>query len=135
MNTNCFPNSKCRVCRNLTISTAIAITGTDMVITIPAATYTNRENVCILLAQNIPASATPLPVVIQIDGATGTIPLRDKCGNNIYSDQLNSRMIYPFYAATDSQTFVYRLRSGCLPKTRHSFLATIPTATVPAVTN
>ena len=133
-NSNCYPNTNCRVCNNLVISTSVAISGTEMVITIPEATYTNNQKLCILIAQTIPASATPLPVVIQITGNTATIPFRTICGHNVYSDQLRTRTIYPIYAATDSQTFVYRLKERCLPCTNYAFSDTIPPATTSAST-
>lgn len=131
-NSNCYPNTNCRVCDNLVISTSVAISGTEMVITIPQATYTNNQKLCILIAQTIPASATPLPVTIQINGSETTIPFRTICGHNVYSDQLRTRTIYPIYAATDSQTFVYRLKERCLPCTNYTFSDTIPPATTSA---
>lgn len=131
-NSNCYPNSSCRVCNNLVVSTSVAISGTEMVITIPQTTYTNNQKLCILIAQSIPASATPLPVTIQIDGSKPAIPFRTICGHNVYSDQLRTRTIYPVYAATDSQTFVYRLKERCLPCTNYAFSDTIPPATISA---
>lgn len=127
-NSNCYPNTNCRICSNIVVSTNVAISGSEMVITIPAATYTNNEKLCILVAQAIPASATPLPVVIQVTGASATTPFRTTCGHNIYSDQLRTRTIYPSYAATDSQTFVYRLKERCLPCTSYAFADVIPPA-------
>lgn len=131
-NSNCYPNTNCRICNNLVISTSVAISGTEMVITIPQATYTNNQKLCILIAQTLPVSTTPLPVTIQINGSETTIPFRTICGHNVYSDQLRTRTIYPVYAATDSQTFVYRLKERCLPCTNYAFSDTIPPATTSA---
>ena len=131
-NSNCYPNTRCRICNNIVVSTEVAISDGNMVITIPEATYTNNQHLCILIAQTIPASATPLPVVIQITGNTAIIPFRTICGHNVYSDQLRTRTIYPAYAATDSQTFVYRLKERCLPCTNYAFSDVLPPVAAPA---
>lgn len=120
------------VCSNLVVSTSVQISGSQMVVTIPQATYTNNQKLCILIAQDIPASATPLPVVIAVTGSSINIPYRTICGHNVFSDQLIKGKIYPSYAATDSQTFVCRIKERCLPCTNYDFSATIPAASTPA---
>lgn len=56
-----------RLCDRFIISTAVAFTGGNLVITIPAGSYNNNEKYCIVVAQSIPATATiNAPVVIQI---------------------------------------------------------------------
>lgn len=131
----CYPNNNCRICQNIVVSTNVAIVSGNMVITIPAGSYKNNQRLCILIAQTIPVSATPLPVVIQVTGSTVNIPFRTICGHNVYSDQLRTRTIYPAYAATDSQTFVYRLKERCLPCTNYPFSDTIPATTTVATSN
>lgn len=60
-----------RLCDKFIISTAVAFTGGNLVITIPAGSYNNNGKYCIVVAQAIPATATVnAPVVIQI--GTGT---------------------------------------------------------------
>lgn len=129
----CYPSYRCCNCRNRTLSTAIAATATELVITIPANTYYNHNKLCLVLAQAIPEiTGLPLPVVIQIGTDTTTYPLRDGCGNNIYSDQLRSRRIYQLIVNTESQTFVFRGRRRCLPCTRFVSTTTLPPAAAPA---
>ena len=61
----------CKLCSHLVISQAVAFTGGNLVITLPAGNYNNGEKYCIVVAQSIPEATTiSAPVVIQI--GTGT---------------------------------------------------------------
>ena len=52
-------------CRTI-LTTDVAVTGNNLVLTIPEGTYVNCENYVIRVAQDIPSTATNLmPVVIQ----------------------------------------------------------------------
>ena len=69
----------CKLCNNLVISTAVAFTGGNLVITLPAGSYTNGCKYCIVIAQAIPDTTTiNAPVVIQIGTGTEQYPLT-KC--------------------------------------------------------
>lgn len=69
----------CRLCDKLIISTAVAFTGGNLVITIPAGSYNNNCKYCIVVAQAIPATTTiNAPVVIQI-GTGAQLYLLTKC--------------------------------------------------------
>ena len=69
----------CRLCDKLIISTAVAFTGGNLVITIPAGSYNNNCKYCIVVAQAIPATTTiNAPVVIQIGTGAQLYPLT-KC--------------------------------------------------------
>ena len=57
----------CKLCNRLVISTAVAFTDGNLVVTIPAGSYNNGERYCIVIAQTIPDTVTiNAPVVIQI---------------------------------------------------------------------
>ena len=61
----------CRLCNHLVISTAVAFTDGNLVITLPADTFADGEKVCIVIAQTIPAETTiNAPVMIQIGDGT-----------------------------------------------------------------
>ena len=49
----------CRICSHLAISTAVALTDGNLVITLPQTSYRDGEKVCIVIAQAIPAD-TPI---------------------------------------------------------------------------
>ena len=55
----------CKLCNHLVLSTAIAFTGGNLVVTIPEGSYNNGEKYCIVLAQSIPNATTiTAPVMI-----------------------------------------------------------------------
>lgn len=69
----------CRLCNRLIISTAVAVSGGQLIITIPAGSYNAGEKYCIVVAQAIPTAATiGMPVAIQIGTGTVFYPLT-KC--------------------------------------------------------
>ena len=66
----------CKLCNHLVLSTAIAFTGGNLVVTIPEGSYNNGEKYCIVLAQSIPNTTTiTAPVMIQIGTGTTLYPL------------------------------------------------------------
>ena len=69
----------CKLCNKLIISTAVAFTGGNLVITIPTGAYNECEKYCIVVAQSIPTTTTiTAPVYIQIGTGTELYPLQ-KC--------------------------------------------------------
>lgn len=48
----------CRLCDNLILSQAVAFTGGNLEINLPAGAYNNGEKYCIVIAQNIPDTTT-----------------------------------------------------------------------------
>lgn len=72
-------NIPCRLCNRLIISTSVTFTGGNLIITIPAGSYQNCCEYCIVVAQSIPAATTiNAPVFIQIGTGTVLYPL-NKC--------------------------------------------------------
>lgn len=69
----------CKLCNKLIISTAVAFTGGNLVITIPEGAYNECEKYCIVIAQSIPTTTTiTAPVYIQIGTGAVLYPLQ-KC--------------------------------------------------------
>lgn len=89
----------CNRNRRIILSTAVAIVGGNMQITIPNQTLFNREIINLIIAQTIPVSANPIPVTVLVNGVS--IPLYNKCGNKVYSDQIRPRNRYQLLIATD----------------------------------
>lgn len=110
-------NQKCVVCPKLIISTAVAVSGSNMAITIPATTLQNRQKICLLLAQNIPSGAGTLPAVIS-DGSTAIAMLRP-CGNYVRADQLRTRRRYVLTVATTPASAIVR-NTQCLECTTYT---------------
>lgn len=66
----------CKLCDNLVISQAVAFTGGNLEINLPAGSYKNREKYCIVVAQTIPTATTiNAPVYITIGSGTELYPL------------------------------------------------------------
>lgn len=119
----------CGGCTHFVRSNSITLNGTVMEINIPQNTYSNKEKVCICLAQAIPEVMSTGTVAITIGSSTTQYPLRTKCGNNAHADQLRSRKVYHTYVATDIPQFTVAECELC--GTGFNF-PTIPTA-APAV--
>lgn len=104
-------------CANKFISsTAVSVSGTQVVIQIPARTFNNGENICLLIAQDIPSASSANTVTIQI-GTSGTAyPMIKTCGNNVRGDQIRRNTIYRLYVGTAPGHFMVK-NSKCLPCT------------------
>lgn len=118
--------TSCNKCPYLVRSTAVAIVGTALQITIPTMTLTNKQPLCIVIAQPIPAGVTADMQVEIIDG-TSTLDVLTCNGNYLYADQLACRKVLRTRVATDS--LVAKLTSNsCIRCTNHVF-PTIPATT------
>lgn len=120
-------------CPNLVQSTAVAVTGDNLVITIPDGIYANNRQLCLVVSQALPTLTAVYPVVIQIGTEATTYPLRCKKGHDVYSDQICSRKIYCLNVATDTRSFTY-IGTRCLPSTAYSIPGYIPIPVAPAPT-
>ena len=121
-NCNCNRNS----CQ-LIVSTAIALDGTTALnITIPDTVFNNGETFGLLLEQNIPAGASPVPVNITM-GSTD-YPLLKPCGNYVMSDQIRKGRIYVLRAGSNPAHFTVRC-SNVLAGTSFVAPQIIPAAT------
>lgn len=87
---NCATN--CQSCPRLVATTAVAATGGNLVLTIPSQQLLQGQKICLLIQQAIPTGSDALPVVLA-DGTTN-ISLINRCGNNVFGDQVRTRRIY-----------------------------------------
>ena len=108
----------CKLCKRLIISTAVAFTNDQLVITIPAGSYNDGEKYCIVIAQPIPAETTiTAPVFIQIGTGTELYPL-DRCDcSQATACNIRTRTKYSTRVVTDANTGAFRLlgRTCCAP--------------------
>lgn len=108
----------CRLCNRLAISTAVAFTGGNLVITLPQATYENGEKVCIVIAQAIPAETTiTAPVVIQIGDGAVQYPLTTRCCAQVTACGVRTRTRYATNVITSATGATFRLQGSpaCSP--------------------
>lgn len=108
----------CKLCNRLVISTAVAFTDGNLVVTIPAGSYNDGEKYCIVIAQTIPDTVTiNAPVVIQI----GTGPVlyqvtRRNC-TPLTACGVRNRTKYAMRVHTTADTGTFRLLGDpcCVP--------------------
>lgn len=130
---NCI-NNKCKLCRNLVISTAvtvITVDGTDtLVIDIPAGFYADCSKVCLVVAQTIPAAATiTMPVAISIGGVTTTVyPILNCDCTQVTACAIRTRTKYALRINTSADSAVFKTlyKLDCYPA---ETLAVIPAPT------
>lgn len=116
----------CHQCPYLVKSTAIAIVGTTLQITIPTTTLVNKQPLCVVLAQSIPSGVTA-DMNVQIVDDTATLNVVTCANNFLYADQLACRKVLRMHIATD--TLIAKLTSNsCIRCTNHVF-PTLPVET------
>lgn len=109
----------CNQCPYLVKSTGIAIVGTALQITIPTMTLTNKQPLCVVLAQSIPSGVTA-DMNVQIVDDTATLNVVTCSGNFLYADQIACRKVLRMRIATD--TLIAKLFSNsCVRCTNHVF--------------
>lgn len=132
MSCNLFNNDGfgCGGCCHFVKTNSVTLVGNVLVLNIPQKSYSNKEKVCICVAQSIPADITSAQTVAITIGASATqYPLMTKCGNNVHADQIRSRKVYHTNVATDTASFIV---SACeLCKTSFNF-PVIPTTVTEA---
>lgn len=100
----------CGGCVHFVKTNSVTVQDGVLILNIPQATYSNKEKVCICIAQAIPDVTSAETVAITIGDGTTQYVLRIKCGNNVHADQLRSRKVYHTNVATDVGAFMV---SGC----------------------
>lgn len=116
--------SNCRTCFTRLVSTAIAVVGTNLQITVPATTVlTPDTKYCLILTTPLPEAGEALPVTILVSGGTTAIPVRKSicqittsCGCHgtfTFADQLfgidipeRGRTRIPLFLTDDEAFFV-----------------------------
>ena len=81
--------------RNFIKITSATLAGGNLVLTpelSAAKTYYNGERIVFVICTSLPVSTTISPVVIDFNGTN--IPVQDKLGNTLQSDQIKARQTY-----------------------------------------
>lgn len=108
----------CRLCDHLAISTAVAFTDGNLVITLPANSYRDGEKVCIVIAQTIPAETTiNAPVVVQIGTGTELYPLTTRNCAQVSACGVRTRTRYATRVITSAVGATFRMlgNPSCSP--------------------
>lgn len=110
----------CKLCDKLIISTAVAVVGENLVITIPEGSYSDGCKYCIVVAQSVPAAATiGSEVLVQIGAAGSTYSLVGCRCRPVTACGIHSRTKYPVIVETTAAGGVFRmLGKVCCPADR-----------------
>lgn len=109
----------CGGCIHFVKTNSVTLQGNVLTLNIPQESYSNKERVCICIAQTIPSVISADTVVITIGAGVTQYPLRTRCGNNVHADQLRSRKVYHTNVATDIGVFTVSEYELC--KTGYNF--------------
>ena len=131
---NC--NNQCSICPNLVISTSVSIVTIDgvdtLVIDLPAGTYINGRKYCIVVAQQVPDTATiNMPVAFSIGGVTTTVYPFINCNcTQITACGVRTRTRYPVCVFTNATGAVIRsTRHICCYPQNNLFSIPVPATT------
>lgn len=102
------------ICNSFVPTTSNSVVGTQLILSIPQATYNNGDVIYLYIAQPLTSALSDLSVAIQIGTGTTYYPLVKVCSNNVRADQLRTRTIYKLTVMTDPGHFVVN-GSKCLP--------------------
>ena len=94
-------------------STSIAMSGNQLIITVPAVTLTNHQRFRLILCQNIPTTAAVSQVILATP--TQTMNMFVRTGNYLHADQIRCRRVYEMVYGTDPfhVSMVCPLRRSC----------------------
>lgn len=105
---NCKPI--CKLCDKIRISTAVNVVGGNVVINLPAGAYNDGCKYCVIVAQNIPATA-PVGANVLFTIGTGTVqyPLLNRCCRPVTVCSIRSRTKYSVTVETTPTSGIFRL--------------------------
>lgn len=122
----------CKLCDKLIISNSVTFTGGNLVINIPAGSYTNGCKYCIVVAQAIPAATTiNAPVVITIGTGTQQYPLTRCNCSQVTACGIRTRTRYSTVVSTNATGGTFKMlgRPCCSPNNAlNSINGTAPAA-------
>ena len=90
---NLYNNNGCGCggCIHFVKTNSVTLVDNVLILNIPQATYSNKEKVCICIAQTIPDITSADTVAVTIGAGTTQYVLRNRIGNNVHADQIRSR--------------------------------------------
>lgn len=108
----------CKLCPRLIISQAVTFAAGTLTINLPAGSYGDGCEYCIVVAQTIPAATTiTAPVVITIGTGTEEYPLTNSCCAQVTACALRTRTKYKTKVVTSATGGSFKMlgRGCCAP--------------------
>jgi hypothetical protein len=130
-------NKVCKVCPRIVFTSSITVSGTNLIINIPAGSYLDDTQYCIVTTQTIPSTATiNMPVYVVIGSGTVQYPVVKSDCSQLTACGLASRTKYPMRVETTPTGGVFRLlaRTCCVNRNLSSINGTTPVTTSTAST-
>lgn len=119
----------CKLCNRLIISQSVTFTGGNLVINLPAGSYTNGCKYCIVVAQSIPTTATiNAPVFITIGTGTVLYPLTNRCCAQLTACSIRTRTRYSTVVSTNATGGSFKLLGNTCPCPNNNLVAIDGTA-------
>lgn len=105
---NCKP--VCKLCNNFVMSSSISFTGGNLIINIPAGSYSNGQRVCLVTAQAIPADTT-INALVYVTIGTGTelYPLTTRNCRQVTASGIRTRTRYSTCVVTNATGGTFRM--------------------------
>ena len=128
----CIKN--CKLCNRFILSQSVTFTGGNLIVNLPAGSYGNGKNYCIVLAQTIPTTTTiNASVVFTIGTSTTQYPFVNCNCTPVHANQVRTRRIYQTRVNTAVNTGVFKYVGRCpLPCDATTVNQSIPVPTTSA---
>lgn len=125
-------NNSCNECHRKIYSDGVSVVTVNdvdtLVVDVPAQSFSNCQRGCLVVTQNIPATATiTMPVAISIGGVTTTVYPVVNCNcDPVIACQLRTRRRYPFVVKVNdtSGTFKILRNLSCAPQNNNGVIPT-----------
>lgn len=108
----------CRLCDRFVISNSVTFTGGNLIINLPAGSYQDGCEYCVVVAQAIPAATTIIaPVYFTIGTGTVLYPFNNACCAQMTACALRTRTKYAVRVVTTTTGGSFRLlgKACCSP--------------------
>ena len=100
----------CKLCDNFVISQGVTFAGGNLVINLPAGSYSNNRKVCIVIAQSIPDTTTiNAPVYVTIGSGTQLYPLVKRNCRQVTACGVRTRTRYSTCVETTSTGGLFKM--------------------------
>lgn len=107
-----------KLCDKLVFSESVTFAGGNVVVNIPAGSYNNGCVYCLVIAQNIPTTATiAAPVVVTIGDGTELYPLTNSCCAPVTACGIRTRTKYAVRVSTTAAGGTFKMlgKPHCAP--------------------
>ena len=119
-----------RLCPRLVFSDGVTFTAPNLVIDLPAGSYNNKQQYCIVITDAIPAATTrEAPVFFTIGGGAVLYPFVDCNGEQITERGVDTRTRYTICVNTTATSGSFRLMGkSCVMRTNSDLVSIDGTA-------